>query len=245
LLVVASPLRSYLPAEVALLLDYLSRGGNLLWLTDPDANDGLTAVALELGIKRLQGVVVDLATQNLSVNRPDFAIAKNYSPHQATANLSSVTLFPQAAGLDLQPNREWLAAALVQAGEQAWTETGELSGEITYDEGSAEVAGPFPLIIALERKKAGRQQKVIVSGDGDFLADAWIGNGGNRDLASRLFNWATDDTTMIKIDYPKRPDAQINLSASSVIALALFSLLLLPGLMFGGATRVWYTRKHG
>jgi ABC-type uncharacterized transport system involved in gliding motility auxiliary subunit len=245
LLVIASPMHRYLPGETAMLLDYLSRGGNLLWLTEPDTDDGLKAIALELGIRRLPGVVVDLATQNLSVERPDFAIANTYSPHQATKDLASVTLFPQAAGLDLQPNREWRAAALVQAGEHAWTETGALTGEVSFDEGGDEVAGPFPLIIALERNKAGRSQRVVVAGDGDFLADAWIGNGGNRDLASRLFNWATDDAAMISIDYPKKPDAQISLSAGKVLALALFSLLLLPGLMFAGATRVWYTRKYG
>ena len=50
---------------------------------------------------------------------------------------------------------------------------------------------------------------------------------------------------MINIDYPQKPDAQIDLSAAKVVVLALFGLLLLPGLMFGGATRVWYTRKHG
>ena len=245
LLVIASPIHRYHAGETAMLLDYLSRGGNLLWLTEPAIDDGLKAIALELGIRRLPGVVVDLATQNLSVNRPDFAIAKTYSPHEATTGLASVTLFPQATGLDVQPNREWTAAALVQAGEQAWTETGALSGDIAFDEDSPEVAGPFPLIIALERHKAGRSQRVIVSGDGDFLADAWIGNGGNRDLASRLFNWATDDAEMINVSYPRKPDAQISLTPSRVLALALFSLMLLPGLMFAGATRVWYTRKHG
>jgi len=245
LLVIASPIHRYLAGETAKVLDYLSRGGNLLWLTEPAADDGLRAIALELGIKRLPGVVVDLATQNLSVDRPDFAIAKTYSQHEATMDLSSVTLFPQAAGLDLQPNREWRAAALVQAGEHAWTETGALSGEVSFDEGSEEVAGPFPLIIALERSRAERPQRVIVSGDGDFLADAWIGNGGNRDLASRLFNWATDDSEMINIEYPQKPDAQISLTPARVLVIALFSLLLLPGFMFAGATRVWYTRKHG
>ncbi len=245
LLVIASPIHRYLPGETAMVLDYLSRGGNLLWLTEPNADDGLKAVALELGVRRLPGVVVDLATQNLSVDRPDFAIAKTYSPHEATADLASVTLFPQATGLDLQPNREWLAAALVQAGEHAWTETGALSGEVAFDEGIAEIAGPFPLIIALERNKSDRSQRVIVAGDGDFLADAWIGNGGNRDLASRLFNWATDDAAMINITYPQKPDAQISLTPGRILALALFSLLLLPGFMFAGATRVWYTRTHG
>lgn len=245
LLVIASPLQRFLPAETATLLDYLSRGGNLLWLTEPTTDDGLKAIEFELGVRRLPGVVVDMAAQKLQVERPDFAIANNYSPHIATQGFTSVTLFPQASGLELQPNREWRAAALVQAGEQAWTETGALSGEVAFGDDNREVAGPFPLILALERQRAGKTQKVLISGDGDFLADAWIGNGGNRDLGSRLFNWGVDDEDLIPVQYPVASDLTLELSPFATVSLFLLALVLLPGSLFGAATKVWYQRRHG
>ncbi len=245
MLVIASPLTRYLPGEVALILDYLTRGGNLLWLTEPASSDGLKAIELELGVMRAPGVVVDLATQNLAVDRPDFAIANSYSPHQATQGFSSVTLFPQATALQLQPNREWRAAALVQAGEQAWTETGSLSGEVAFGDDKRELSGPFPLILALEREKAGKLQKVLVSGDGDFLADAWIANGGNRDLGNRLFNWTADDNELVAISAPTVRDHRLELPNTATILLVALSLLLIPGALFATAGRIWYTRRYG
>lgn len=245
LLVIASPLSRFLPIEVALLLDYLSRGGNLLWLTEPESDDGLKAIELELGVTRNSGVVVDMATENLDIDRPDFAVASLYSAHAATSGLSSVTLFPQSAALQLQSNREWRASALVQAGEQSWTETGSLNGIISFGDDHREISGPLPLIIALERERAGRQQKVVVSGDGDFLADAWIANGGNRDLATRLFNWAAADTNIVAVNRPSAPDNRLELSPVATITLVTCALLLLPVGLFATAGRVWYSRRYG
>jgi hypothetical protein len=245
MLVIASPLSRYLPGEVALILDYLTRGGNMLWLTEPASDDGLKAVELELGVMRSPGVVVDLASQNLAVDRPDFAVANNYSPHQATQGFSSVTLFPQASALQLQPNREWRAAALVQAGEQAWTETGALSGQIAYGDDKREIAGPFPLILALEREKADKLQKVLISGDGDFIADAWIANGGNRDLGNRLFNWTADDNDLVAISAPAVADNRLDMPDTATILLVVLSLLLIPAALFATGGKVWYTRRYG
>ena len=245
MLVIASPLSRYLPGEVALILDYLTRGGNMMWLTEPVSDDGLKAVELELGVMRSPGVVVDLASQNLAVDRPDFAVANHYSPHQATQGFSSITLFPQASALQLQPNREWRAAALVQTGEQAWTETGTLSGEIAYGDDKREIAGPFPLVLALERHKGDKLQKVLISGDGDFIADAWIANGGNRDLGNRLFNWTADDTELIAISPPAVADHRLDMPNTATILLVLLSLLLVPAALFATGGKVWYTRRYG
>lgn len=228
-----------------LLLDFISRGGNLIWFTEPFADDGLKALEYELGINRLPGVVVDLAAQKLQVDRPDFAVANHYSKHLATQSFSAVTLFPQATGLDLQANREWRAAALVQAGKQAWTETSALSGQLAYGDDAREKAGPFPLVLALQRPQSGKTQKVIVAGDGDFIADAWIMNGGNRDLGNRLFNWVADDDTLIGINRPELRDSQLHLTRFATLALAAIALLLMPGLFVAGAGRVWYQRRHG
>ncbi|MEM7260162.1 MAG: Gldg family protein [Pseudomonadota bacterium] len=244
-LVIASPLSRFLPIEVAVLLDYLSKGGNLLWLTEPESDDGLKAIELELGITRSPGVVVDLATENLDIERPDFAIANNYSPHPATQEFAAITLFPQAAALQLQANREWRAAALVQASQQSWTETGSLSGKVSFGDDNREISGPFPLVMALEREQNGKLQKVIVSGDGDFMADAWIANGGNRDLANRLFNWSVADNHVAAIKRPTALDNRLELSKSATFVLVAIALLLLPAVLFATAGRVWYSRRYG
>jgi len=244
-LVIAGPLQRFLANEVALLLDYVSRGGNLIWLTEPASDDGLKPLAIELGIERLPGVVIDMAAQQLKVERPDFAVATSYFRHQATNGFSAVTLFPQSSGLSFDPNREWQATPLVQSGEQAWTETGALSGKVEFGDDQREIKGPFPIVFALERNKNNKQQRVVVAGDGDFLADAWLANGGNRDLGNRLFNWSAADTAMIGITAVDTQEMQLTLSRKGTLSLVAVAFLLLPGLMFSAATGVWYRRQHG
>lgn len=244
-LVIAGPLQRFLANEVGLLLDYISKGGSLIWLTEPDSDDGLKPLAIELGIERLPGVVIDMAAQQLEVDRPDFAVATNYFQHQATEGFSAVTLFPQASGLTTQADRGWQVTPIVQSSDKAWTETGALSGKVAYGDDAHEVQGPLPLAFAMQREKNNQQQRIVIVGDGDFLADAWIANGGNRDLGNRLFNWAVEDTALIGISAPLRADAEFNLSRTGKFLLAGFAFLILPGLMFSAATGVWFRRQHG
>ncbi len=248
--VIAGPLQRFLPQEVALLLGYISDGGNLIWLTEPDSDDGLKPLEIELGIKRLPGVVIDMAAQQLPIDRPDFAIANSYLRHPITEGFTTVTLFPQAGGLNYVGDQKWQALPVVQSTENSWTETGTIDSSITFGDDQRETQGTTPLIFALERDRSDKQQRIIISGDGDFLADAWIANGGNRDLANRLFNWSSGHTAihsraMDSIETGSQTDIQLELTQKSIYLLAAFALLLLPGLMFSVATGVWYRRQHG
>jgi len=242
-LVIAGPIQKFLVSEVSSILSFISDGGNLIWLTEPSSDDGLKALEHELGVSRLPGVVVDLKAQQLQVQRPDFAVANNYANHAATRGFTAVTLLPQSAGLDFDSTREWQAAALLQTDENSWTETGSLTGKVAFGDDAREISGPFPLVLALEREKANRQQRVIVAGDGDFLADAWLGNGGNREFGQRLFNWSVSDDTAPMPN--KSEPEQLNLAIQWKAIYAGLSLLLLPGLMFVAATGTWYRRQHG
>lgn len=244
-LVIAGPMHRYLPAEVAILLDYLSRGGNLLWLTEPDSDDGLKAIEYELGIQRAAGVIVDLASSELAVDRPDFALATQYQPSEITRGFNSITLFPQAVALEVPQLREWQVTAVAQTGDKAWTETSSISGEIKHGDDPQEIAGPLNLALALERNRNDKSQRVVIVGDGDFLADAWIGNGGNRDFGTRLFSWISADQQLMQIDYPAPADRQLALSSRAILALSALTLIGLPGGLLVVATGVWYRQRYG
>jgi len=243
-LIIASPIQRYLASEVVALLDYVSSGGNLLWLTEPDIDDGLKALEHELGIRREPGVVIDLAAQQLNIERPDFALVNQYAA-DATAGFDSTTLFPQAAALSVPQLREWRIEALASTGEQAWTETGSLNGEVKFDENSKEVAGPLQIALALTRQKDQQQQRVVVIGDGDFIADAWLANGGNRDLATRVLDWLGAGHEPLALEYPQAADSHVEIPARSIVAMTILCLIILPGSLLSMAGKVWLTRRYG
>ncbi len=108
-LVIAGPQTAFLPGEVHLIMDYLKAGGNLLWLGEPlniaknQPMNGLLPLSELLGIEFLDGVVVDPSTRQYDISRPDYAIVTDYPRHPVNEGFSTVTLFPQAAGIERLP----------------------------------------------------------------------------------------------------------------------------------------------
>ena len=74
-------------AVIKLIEDYLDLGGNLLWLTEPDNNDGLSALAAYFDIKRLPGQVVDATTRLFGIDDPTFAMVIDYPQHAINEQL--------------------------------------------------------------------------------------------------------------------------------------------------------------
>lgn len=259
LLVIASPQVALLAGEVELIRAYLDRGGNLLWLTDPGENAGLEKLAETFGIEKLPGIIVDATTQLFGIQNPDFVLVTEYPAHPVTRELKIMSLFPRTAALEWNPNETWQGQPILSTLDRAWTETGELSGEIRFDAGGEERAGPLDIGFAFTRPlesaapaeattgsetpEAGREQRVIVVGDGDFLSNAYLGNGGNPDLGLNMVNWLSNDDDFIAIRAKAAPDQTLDLSAAAQTAIALGFLILLPLALIGSGLFIWLRRR--
>jgi ABC-type uncharacterized transport system involved in gliding motility auxiliary subunit len=250
-LILASPQTRLLPGERAMIIDYLDAGGNLLWLTEPDDDAGLQELAEYLGIYRLPGVVVDPTARLLGISNVDFTLVAEYPPHPVTRALATVTLFPRATALEPESEAEdWRTTAVLETLPRSWTETGALEGEIRYDDDSDERAGPLSLGLALTRELAdpktveSREQRVVVIGDGDFLANRYLGNGGNLDLGLNLLNWLGHDDALVSINPKPAPDLQLELSQGLQITLLVLFLLLIPATLLGSGVFVWLRRRR-
>lgn len=88
-----------------------------------------------------------------------------------------------------------------------------------------------------------REQRIIVIGDSDFLANAFIGYGANLELAKNIFNWLGQDDTLLNIPSQTAQDTRLEISDTLLISLSFFFLILLPlGLIIVG-TLIWLRRK--
>jgi hypothetical protein len=77
LVLVTNPSIPLFPGEVQRLLQYLDRGGNLLWLLDPGPLSGLEVLADQLGIEILPGTVVDAKAADFGVDTPMVAVVED------------------------------------------------------------------------------------------------------------------------------------------------------------------------
>lgn len=236
LLVLASPQADLLPVEVEQLKQYLDRGGNFLWLHDPGELHGLEPLLQKMERKALPGNLVDPQSQSLlGLADPTLIVISYYPDHPILKDFEQITLFPGAAAFE-SGGKGW--SPLLVTSPEAWNETDLSSKLLTLDPEKGERIGPLGLGWAFEKEK----QRIVLIGDGDFLANQFIGNGGNLDLGLRLIRWLTHQDTLIEVERPKPPDAQLQLSSLEVTFIAI-GIMLLTVIYLGIGAVVWWRRR--
>ncbi len=239
LLVLAGPRQPLPPAEISRLQSHLDNGGNLLWLMDAGAKGGLEPLAQNLGVIPLPGVIVDANVADLGVDDPTVALVSSYPEHPAIQGFKLLSLYPSSLALMHVPTAGWRSAPLLQTMPRSWNETGLVQGQIQQDGELGEQAGPLTLGLALERKLAtssgARRQRVLVLGDGDFLANAFLANAGNRELGLRLVRWLMEEDVLLHIPARTTPDRELRISRNMALVLGLGGLIVAPlGFLLSG-----------
>jgi len=248
-LIIADAAADLLVGEIKIINQFVTQGGNLLWLTEPGENIQLESLAEILEIEFLPGIIVDPSTQLLGLDRVDFALAADYPHHAITTAIDSITLYPKAQGIDfLGEQSDWQAESLILTHERTWNETGEMAGQITQGDNPGEQAGPLTIGLSLTRslqKEDGElfTQRVVVTGDADFLSNQYLGNGSNLPLGLNMLNWLSHDDNLIAISPRKAIDSQLELTPTLQLTIAAFFLFLLPALLLGSGIRIWLVRR--
>jgi ABC-type uncharacterized transport system involved in gliding motility auxiliary subunit len=251
-MVIAGPQVDYLPGELEKILNYIESGGNLLWLVDPGNLYGLQTLARHLQVEIHPGTIIDFVGQLLGVDDPTIAIATgpSYRPHPALRDFNITTLFPAAASIDVIDNETWQADPLIVSGDHTWVENGALQGTVEFNEGVDE-PGPLNLMLSLSREietdddgdTVSRVQRIIISGDGDFLSNTFVGNSGNLDLGVRLVNWLSNDDELIAIPPRIAEDRILELSNAAKLAIIIGFLIVLPLTLLVTGLVIWWRRR--
>lgn len=243
LLIIASPQVDLMPGEVDKLSAYIKRGGNLLWLVDQESLRGLLPLAEQLQLTLLPGVVVDPQAQQL--NAPiTFALGTEYGQHAITKDFNYITVFPFARQVVINYESEsWSGVSLVDVAPEGWVETDDLEDEITFDQ-RYDVAGPVSIAAALSRVVADREQRIVVVGSGHFVANNYLGNGGNLDFGINLINWLVGDEDLITIQPRATRDSQLILSETDLSVMVVGFLIVLPLIFLLSGAFIWWHRRR-
>ncbi len=252
LLIIANP-RIALAAPLAdEILDFVERGGNLLWMLEADEQHGLDLLAEALSLRVLPGVIVDGASQAFGIDDPSFVAISRYPEHAITQGFTLTTLYPQPVALAQVAPPRWDFKPILQSSAQSWNETGHIpkagepEADVRYDGSDGEISGPLDFAFALSRlspKPDGREQRVVVIGDGDFLSNSFLGNGGNREFGTRIFDWLLADDALIDISERSAPDRELVISQTGLSVLGLVFLIGLPLTLAASGLLIWRRRR--
>ncbi|MES9882609.1 MAG: GldG family protein [Sedimenticola sp.] len=245
LLVIAGPQTDYLPGELSLIDKHIEEGGNLLWLTDPGDQHGVDTLLEKSGLTVLPGTIVDANTGDLGLESPTIALVSRFPDHPATKNFRLLTLYPEAAALKVENSGDWQATPLLSTLSRSWNETGPISGEVTRNPEQGERAGPLTLGYAFTRPGSKAEQRLLVIGDGDFLSNAYLGNGGNLDLGLNLLRWLSGNDRLLNIPAKSAADLSLTLTPTIGAIIGLGFLFLLPLLFITTGVVIGWRRRRG
>jgi len=243
-----------LAAEQKKILDYISAGGNLLWLQDPSISPSLHSIKNALHLEFIDGTIVDNnpeISRMLQLEHAAIIPVLEYKLHPITQQMQNFTLFTVAAAIKEAKSKNdtsnpWILSELLISSNNSWSETDNLASEISFSP-NKDFPGPLSLGIAQQRQVEINNnfiaQRVVVIGDTDFLANGNLGKGANLDFIIKTISWLTEDEQLINITPKTAPDLTLNLSATYTTIISLFFLIGLPIILFSGGAYIWFNRR--
>jgi hypothetical protein len=255
LVLLSNPDIALFPGEAEGLTRYLDRGGNLIMLLDPGPLNGLEAVLYRLGISRLPGTVIDNQATEFAAEPQTVAVISEFPDDALGSGLKVPALLPGAVAFETRTAPGWTLAGALRTGAESWNETGRTTGKVSHDEVIGEQGGPLPVILALtraltralnqDRSGVGREQRVLVVGDGDFLSNAQLGAYGNRDLGLKLIRWVSGEEDLLPLPAEPVPAEGLILDRTRRLVIGLGTLVILPGLFLVSGLIMRWLRSRG
>ena len=251
MLVIASPQVDVTEVEAKKIKTYLESGGNLLWLLDDDNLRGLEVVAEYLGMQVSPGMAMDMASAQYGADAR-VSFASLYGEHAITNNFMLRTLFPEAHQVTAKGTDEngWKVSNLIEVAPNGWLMSEKLAKDAkpAFNE-KKDKKGPINIAVALERIYGKKGQRVVVVGNGNFLSNTFITNGGNLDLGVNMVNWLAGDDNLITIQPMPLKDINVTIpdtDSGRLIAWTVFHAFqyFIPlGMMIAGFYFWWKRRK--
>ncbi|MDR2220759.1 MAG: GldG family protein [Methylobacillus sp.] len=244
MLVIAGPQVDVSDVEVKKIVNYVASGGNLLWLVDQGSLRGLQPLAEYLGLVLTPGVVIDPTSSQNGMD-PRTVIASQYDIHPVTKDFTLLTVYPEARSVDVsEAAADWEVSRLISVGVNGWYETGNVEGgsKIKFDD-KTDISGPVNIAVAMQRKAENITQRVVVVGDGNFLANQFISNGGNLDLGINMINWLANDDQLISIQPKPLKDMSVSYTATQGTMIFGGFVIVLPLVLLIAGIVVWRRRR--
>ncbi len=257
--ILARPTTDFSPAEIAVVDNYLKRGGALFIMADALFNaDAFLRQEGEFnaylwnnyGLRMLEAVVVDVAS---SEQTPlDIISAAIFPDNEIASRLDSEnapTLFSVARAIEVSetPPQDTPNGRIILSSEQSYGETNlQALGEtntFNFDAGQ-DIPGPLTTVAWAYNNRTGG--KILLVGDSDFVTNSLVLTGGNSILFTDGLSWLTGFGERINF----APQAYstglplIFVSGQILDVIAFITVILLPGIVLVMALVVWSRRAR-
>lgn len=251
-LVIADPKTSFSPEVTTKLQKYIDDGGNLLIAGEPGKQVVLNPILQKLGVSLTDGSLVE---KNLDLSpdiiQPFFTASGNMISSRLDDFIkdSMKLIMPGTAGLTYTAGGPYQVTPITVTNDKTtWNKKGKLtvdSADVVYTPADGDEQKSVPTILALRRKVKGKEQRIVVTGDADFLSNAAVAKSAvNFEFAADLFGWFSMGKYPIDTRRAPGKDDWINLDSHGLTTLNLIFVWILPGLILAAGSIYLIRRKR-
>lgn len=182
IVVIAEPRTALSPEELARINRFVERGGNMLIMGEPGSREHLNPIIAPLGVQLEPGILVEPTAKyqpDLLTVTPTAAGAASSMYLEGLRKGKGVITMPGTAPLSVTPAQGFKAETWFTSDTTgAWNEletTNFVDDSATLNTAAGERAEPFATVVSLSRDIKGKTQKIIVTGDADWISNAELG----------------------------------------------------------------------
>ena len=254
-LVVAGPTRNYEQPEVDAIKKYVEDGGRALFMLDPPLklgqseiadNDALTNLLQSWGVTVKKDLILDPNPFGQLVGvGPEVALVTNYASQPIVNEMKrTATGFPLSRALETKSTDKSSVEKMFDSSGTS-VATDNLSSPKVNLNDPKNTKGPLTLAAAgtYNTGKDNSQGRFVVVGSSGWVANDFIGELGNSDLALNTVNWLSSDEDLISIRPKQQDDRRITMTGAQMNWVVITSQFLLPGLVVIGGIAMWWKRR--
>jgi ABC-2 type transport system permease protein len=247
-----SPLRGITLSKIE---QFIAKGGNLLINGEPGKQDILNPLLQQLGVQLMPGSIVQPdkeLPQNLAQNNIT-NFAAGFTKNLAISREDSlVVTMPGATGISYEGNGPFKIAPLLATNEKkSWLKKNNYvldSATVKFAEAEGDIRKSFPTVVALTRTINGKEQRIVVSGDADFMSSGESKRYGIKNcnfiFNTALFSWLSYGEFPIDTSRPPSKDNRMKVSTEQIKFQKIIFIWILPALVLALATILLIRRKR-
>jgi ABC-2 type transport system permease protein len=254
-LVLADRRTSYDTMALGKIRRYIDKGGNLLIAGEPKKRDVINPLLHELGIQMLDGQIVqksedysfDLATSFMTPAAAALSLTLKFAQEDSTP-----ISMPSLGGLVYSHTGNFTVKPFLRTdSEHAWNKMGSFvldSAVLQFEAAHGDQKGTFDAGLSLTRMVNGKEQRIFVSGDADWMSNAELSRGRmltmNFAMSNVLFGWFSREEFPIDTEHPRSTDNSVWIRKVGIEIIKWTYFGIIPGAFLILGTVILIRRKR-
>lgn len=237
-LVIADPIEAYKDDQLKKISNYIKQGGSAVIAGEPSKQALLNPILKEIGIQFSEGMLLqesqDYKLDLIQGKMSDTALNLGFSIKEKSVislpNAMAIT-YKDTLGFDATP-------VMVTNPEEVWNHTEKINLETDSISFNSEKykKEKVTVALALQRNVQGKEQKIMVLGDADFMSNKEISRSNlkkqeNYTFVKEMFKWFSNGEYPIDTTRPTATDNKILISQEKLKWVKIAFIGLVPFLV--------------